>query len=63
MNKLETKIEYSITYSFPGAFLPESILKVVKNPEIPTSIPSDCYSFIIQETEYIENSKTKQRYD
>lgn len=54
---MKTEKRIFITYLFPGAFFPESSSEVVKNTDMPTTIPADCYGFYFTETEYVVDGK------
>lgn len=53
--KIKKKIE--ITYLFPGFFFSETVVKKVKNKNIPTTVPSDCYGFYFSETDCVTLGK------
>ena len=50
-----------ITYLFPGSFFPESSTQRVDSFDVPSSIPSDCFSFSFSEVDIVVDGKNEYK--
>ena len=49
---MKTEKRIYITYLYPGSFFPEFSSKRVNSDKLPTEVPSDCFGFYLEETEF-----------